>query len=138
MMYRIVYHLVDISSCHLTPTISVRGYNMKFQVPYARISLYKKSLFPETIRLWNSLLQTVVSCSTIDSFKQEVQALRHRRLVLDVLTAMYIDTSSLDFTFALVVPAPPTRQYDDTPDDGVSTILGEEEEEYIISDRNRA
>ena len=55
MMYRIVYHLVDISSYHLTPTISVRGHNMKFLVPYARTSIYQKSFFPDTIRLWNSL-----------------------------------------------------------------------------------
>ena len=78
MMYRIVYHLVDISSCHLTPTISVRGHNMKFLVPYARTSIYQKSFFPVTIRLWNSLPQTVVSCPNIDSFKEEVLALRLR------------------------------------------------------------
>ena len=73
MMYRIVYSLVDIPSSHLTPTLSVRGHNMKSLIPYARTFTYQRSFFPDTIRMWNSLPQTVVSCSTQDSFREEVQ-----------------------------------------------------------------
>ena len=109
MIYCIVYSLVDIPLCHLTPTISVRGHNMKFQIPYARTSIYQRSFFPDTIRLWNSLPQTVVSSSTLDSFKEEVQTVK---IPLDsywmILTALYIDI--LAITFLLIVPAPPTRQ----------------------------
>ena len=50
------------------------------------------------------------------------------------LNALHINL--LDFTFALVVPAPPTHQYDDTPDDGVSTILEEEEGVTRVSSPN--
>ena len=92
-------------------------------------SIYQKSFFPDTIRLWNSLPQTIVSCLTIDSFKEELSA--SPQTPLDsywmFLTALYIDL--LGFVFTLVVPAPPTHQYDDTPDNGVSTILEEEEED---------
>ena len=76
-MYRIVYHLVNISSFHLTLTISLRGHSMKFLIPYARTSTYQKSFFTDTIRLWNSLPHIVLRCSTIYSFN-EVQALRLR------------------------------------------------------------
>ena len=81
MMYRIVYHLGNISSCHLAPTISVRGHNMKFLVPYARTSTYQKSFFPDTIRLWNSLPQIVVSCPKIDNQVLKAQRKKtHRKL----------------------------------------------------------
>ena len=49
MMYRIVYSLVDIPSSHLTPTLSVRGHNMKFLIPYARTFTYQRSFFPDTV-----------------------------------------------------------------------------------------
>ena len=57
MMYRIVYNLVHIPASHLTtliPSISVRGHNMKFLVPYARTLVFLRSFFPDTIRTWNS------------------------------------------------------------------------------------
>ena len=76
MMYQIVYSLVDIPSSHLTPTLSVQGHYMKFLIPYARTVTYQRSFFPDTIRMWNSLPQTVVSCLTLDSFREEVQPVR--------------------------------------------------------------
>ena len=77
-VYRIVYRLVDIPSSHLTPTLSMRGHAMKFLIPYARTFIYQRSFFPDTIRMLNSLPQTVVSCSTLDSFREEVQLVRLR------------------------------------------------------------
>ena len=44
-------YLVDISVNRLTPTISVRGYNMRFLVPFARTLIYQRSFFPDTIRI---------------------------------------------------------------------------------------
>ena len=78
MVYRIVNSLVDIPADQLIPTISVRGHNMRFMVPFARTLVYQRSFFPDTIRLWNSLPQSAVSCPTLDSFKREVQAIRLR------------------------------------------------------------
>ena len=66
MMYRIVCNLVVIPARYLTQTISVRGNNMKFLVPYARTLVYRRSFFTDTIRIWKSLPQPVVSCPTLD------------------------------------------------------------------------
>ena len=38
----------------------------------ARTQIYQRSVFSDTVRLWNSLPQTVLSCPTIDSFMREV------------------------------------------------------------------
>ena len=72
MMYRIVYQLVDVPTTYLIPISSIRGHGLNYLVPYARTQIYQRSFFPDTIRLWNSLPQSVVSCPTIDSFKREV------------------------------------------------------------------
>ena len=112
MMYRIVYSLVDIPSSHLTPTLSVRGHNMKFLIPYARTFTYQRSFFPDTIRMWNSLPETVVSCLTLDSFREECNPSDSARLVLNDFNS----TVNRYFSHHLmIVPAPPMHQYDDTP-----------------------
>ena len=73
MMYRIVYQLIDIPSTLLVPTISPRGNNITFLVPYARTTLYQKSFFPDGIRIWNALPSEAVSAPSIDSFKSRIQ-----------------------------------------------------------------
>ena len=72
MMYRIVYQLIDIPSTLLVPTISPRGNNITFLVPYARTTLYQKSFFPDGIRIWNALPSEAVSAPSIDSFKSRI------------------------------------------------------------------
>ena len=73
MMYRITHHLVDIPLVQLTPTMSVRGHNQRFLVPFARTLIYQHSYFPDTIRLWNGLPQSAVDCPTIETFKGALQ-----------------------------------------------------------------
>lgn len=72
MMYRIVYHLIDIPTTLLVPTISARGNSMTYFIPYARTQIYQKSFFPDGIRIWNSLPATIVTSPTIDIFKQKM------------------------------------------------------------------
>ena len=72
MMYRIVYQLVDVPTTNLIPISSIRGHRLNYLVPYTRTQIYQRSFLPDTIRLWNSLPQSVVSCPTINSFKREV------------------------------------------------------------------
>ena len=36
MVYQIVYSLVDLEADQLIPTISARGHNMRFMVPFAK------------------------------------------------------------------------------------------------------
>jgi len=57
MMYRIVNCLVEVPTTSLTTTISARGHRLHDLAPFARTS----SFFPDTICLWNSLPQSVVS-----------------------------------------------------------------------------
>ena len=73
MMYRVVYHLIDIHSSLLVPIISPRGNNITFLVPYARTTIYQKSFFPDTIRIWNSLSSEAVTATSINSFKSRIQ-----------------------------------------------------------------
>ena len=78
MLYRIVHSLVDIPPQQLTPTISHRGHNNTFLVPYARVLAYQKSFFPDVIRTWNSLPVEVVNAPSIDCFKARLQAITLR------------------------------------------------------------
>ena len=78
LMYRIVYQLVDVPTTYLISISSIRGHGLNYLVPYARTHIYQRSFFPDTIRLWNSLPQSVVSCPTIDSFKREVMSVLMR------------------------------------------------------------
>jgi ammonia channel protein AmtB len=56
MMYRIVNGLVAIPPSELHPTSSAaRGHTNRFMVPYAKTLIYKQSVFPDGIRIWNSL-----------------------------------------------------------------------------------
>ena len=79
MMYRVVNQLIDIPSQILVPTISPRGNNIIFLVPYARTLIYQKSFFPDGICIWNSLPSEAVKAPSIVCFKSQIQAttIRH-------------------------------------------------------------
>ena len=64
MMCRVVNQLIDIPSQILVPTISPRGNNITFLVPYARTLIYQKSFFPDGIRIWK---QSKLPLSTASS-----------------------------------------------------------------------
>ncbi|KAH3816035.1 hypothetical protein DPMN_144577 [Dreissena polymorpha] len=68
-------NLVDVPITYRMPISSVRGHGTCYLVPFARTQIYQNSFFPDTIRLWNRLTQTIVSCSSVDSFKEEVQSI---------------------------------------------------------------
>ena len=74
MIYCINNSLVSIPQAVLTPSpsLSQRGHDQKLQVPYARTQVLQRSFFPDAIRLWNSLPQAAVSCTSLLSFKREV------------------------------------------------------------------
>ncbi|KAK3083817.1 hypothetical protein FSP39_003606 [Pinctada imbricata] len=79
MLYRVVNHLIFIPSDNvLVPTISPRGNNSSFLVPYARTLTYQRSFFPDTIRIWNSLPSEVVSAPTLGCFKHQMQTINIR------------------------------------------------------------
>ena len=73
MMYRIVNGLIAIPPLELHTTSSVaRGHIARFLVPYARTSTYRHSFFPDSINIWNSLLQPLLDSTSLDAFKQGV------------------------------------------------------------------
>ena len=46
---------------HLSPfSTSIHGYNHHFVIPFARIDIYLNSFLPSTIKLWNSLPDSLV------------------------------------------------------------------------------
>ena len=64
----------------LTPSIPalLRGHDQKLQVPYARTQVLQRSFFPDATRLWNSLPQAAVTCTSLLSFKREVLKIQLR------------------------------------------------------------
>ncbi len=81
MMYRIVHGLIAIPpSTHLTPRTTNTRQNRQFSylVPYARTESYRYSFFPDTIRLWNGLPESMTTCTTLDAFKSGVQSIQVR------------------------------------------------------------
>ena len=74
MMYRIVYHLVDIpADQYLHPSsLRTRGHQLRFLVPHTRTTVYRTAFFPQAIRLWNQLPACVVGANTLDSFKAQL------------------------------------------------------------------
>ena len=75
MMYRITYHL--ISKYHLVTYLipsrsGTRGHNICYLQPSTRVLAYQYSFFPNTIRLWNNLPQTLVSSGSIDIFRHSL------------------------------------------------------------------
>jgi hypothetical protein len=71
---RVVNQLIDIPSQILVPTISPRGNNITFLVPYARTLIYQKFFFPDGNRIWNSLPSEAVKAPSINCFKSQIQA----------------------------------------------------------------
>jgi hypothetical protein len=79
MLYRIVNHLVAISSepePYFIPrgvALTTRGHDIRFLLPYSRIQSHQQSFFQSTIRLWNELPTAVVTVSTLEGFKDSLQ-----------------------------------------------------------------
>ena len=71
MMYRVRHHLIDIPVAMLShpATLTTRGHNMRYIVPYCRTDVYRHSFVPAGIRLWNQLTECIVTPPTLDTFK---------------------------------------------------------------------
>ncbi|XP_072179000.1 uncharacterized protein [Diadema setosum] len=80
MMYSILNGLVDLPVTYFIPVAgpSTRGNPYKLQVPFARTHLFQSTFYPDAIRLWNSLPPSTISCTSLESFKKEVQLVKLR------------------------------------------------------------
>ena len=71
MIYKVIYKLVAIpSSSLISNKVTTRGHQFKYIQPHARTGVYQSSFFPSSIRIWNSLPQTLLLRPTLDSFKE--------------------------------------------------------------------
>ena len=77
MVYRITHGLVDIpASAYFHPvTSSTRGHSLRYFQQYCRTKVYLHSFFHSGIRLWNQLLESIVTSETLEDFKRGLASL---------------------------------------------------------------
>ena len=72
MMFKILNNIVDISidpTVLVTNTLQTRDHNRNFrQLPFTTNS-FGKSLFPDSIKIWNQLPTPIVNCNDLETFK---------------------------------------------------------------------
>ena len=79
MFYKIAHGFIAIPRTILPP-LSTHQHNTRyshrqqFQIPQCRINAYKYSFVPRTIVHWSVLPAIVISCVTVDSFKDKLSA----------------------------------------------------------------
>ena len=72
MFYKILNDLVDVSITLAPLSTSTRGHNQRFVVPFARTDTYLNSFLPSTIKLWNSLPDSLIELDDINQFKEDL------------------------------------------------------------------
>ena len=81
MMYSIKNSFVDIPSSILPAPLNTctrRGHSQMLYIPHARTLTYQRSFIPDAARLWNSLPDGTINCTSPLNFKEEVQHLQLR------------------------------------------------------------
>ena len=78
MLYKIVNHLVAITSTQLIPrsTITRQNHPFTFLQLHAKQSYYHYSFYPWTIPLWNALPCSIMETSSLDAFKAQLAQLQ--------------------------------------------------------------
>ena len=63
MLYKGLKGAVSIPTNGLVPPIrhARKHHSLAFQTPFVNIDIYKSSFFPKTIRIWNSLADSLLS-----------------------------------------------------------------------------
>ena len=75
MFYKMVNGLVDINleNYVVKANRQTRGHNQKYQTMRWKVVAWRDSFFPTTVEDWNDLPPSVVSCTSLDSFKNSVR-----------------------------------------------------------------
>ena len=65
MLYKGLKGVASIPTNDLVPTIRLvrRHHPVAFQTPFVNTDIYKSSFFPQTIRDWNSLSDSILSAA---------------------------------------------------------------------------
>ena len=74
MFYKILHGLADTSITLLPLSTSTRGHNQHFVIPFARTDTYSNSFLPSTIKLWNSLPDSLVELDDINQFRTDLSS----------------------------------------------------------------
>ena len=77
MMYKITHHLVAIPvNAHMTAVTRTtrRQHSLSYLIPATTVTQYRFSFFPNTIRDWNLLPETLVGSSSLETFKRQLNA----------------------------------------------------------------
>jgi len=72
-LFKIIHNQIDIpirTSIFTPNSVNTRGNTSKFIQLQTWINCYTHSFFPEAIRLWNSLPESLISCDKIETFKK--------------------------------------------------------------------
>ena len=77
IFYKILNNLVDISlPDYIIPSqVQNRGHNNKFIPIQPRIDVYKFSVYPRVLLLWNNLSPNIVNAKTYDELQDHVHKL---------------------------------------------------------------
>ena len=74
MMHKILHNMVAVpfDKYRAPITTYTRGHSQRFQVA-AHVNAYLCSFFPSTIKLWNSLPESVIQARNVEEFKKLIQ-----------------------------------------------------------------
>ena len=71
MMFKIINDLISVNKEDLIPSSSPRR-PLNFFTPQSHKNSHLHSFFPSTIRLWNSIPDSIKSSDSLDGFKSEI------------------------------------------------------------------
>ena len=71
MIYKIVNNLVeiDIGNSLIKNNLPTRGHSNRFKQLFTRVNSFKHSFYPDAIKLWNKLPDTIINCTMLQNFK---------------------------------------------------------------------
>ena len=76
LLFKIIRHQVHFPTNNIPApapiTTTRQSHERNFLVPYARTDVYKYSIFPNVISLWNKLPETIKEIQSLDTFKSRI------------------------------------------------------------------
>ena len=71
MIYKFVNNLVEIDTGNslIKNNLPTQGHSNRFKQPFTRVNSFKHSFYPDAIKLWNKLPDTIINCTTLQNFK---------------------------------------------------------------------
>ena len=76
MIYKIVNNLVEIETGNslIKNNLPTRGHSNRFKQPFTGVNSFKYSFYPDAVKLWNKLPDTINNCTTLQNFKDLINS----------------------------------------------------------------